>query len=96
MCMGIDVGEASCQEARKCLDSLWENVTAELYCEDVQKIEVGNFEPFDIVLCINSLYFVTSLDTVLSNCLKLLKAKGKGYRWCNLNFTVFVILYYSR
>ena len=51
---------------------------AKLFCEDVQKMEVGAFEPFDMVMCINLLYFVTSsLETVLSNCLKLLKVKGK-------------------
>ena len=76
--VGIDVGEASCQEARKSFESLRENVMANLFYEDVQKMEVGAFEPFDMVMCINLLYFVTSsLETVLSNCLKLLKVKGK-------------------
>ena len=74
--VGIDVGEASCQEARKCFESLRENVTAELCCEDIQKLEVGAFEPFDLVLCIHSLYYMSSLETAFNNCLKMMKEKG--------------------
>ena len=76
--VGIDVGEASCQEARKCFESLQENVTAELCCEDIQKLEVGAYEPFDLVVCVKTLYYMSSLETALSNCLKLLKEKGKS------------------
>ena len=74
--VGIDVGEASCQEARKCFESLRENVTAEICCEDIQKLEVGNFKPFDVVVCINSLYYMSTLETALNNCLKMMKEKG--------------------
>lgn len=86
--VGIDMGEASCQEARKSFESLQKNVTAELCCDDFQKLEVGVFEPFDMVLCIHSLYYMSSLATALNNCLKMMKERG-NYKLVSPSFQVF-------
>ena len=73
--VGIEINELSCHEARQTFKPLTE-VTTEIRMGDIQQLEMTDLEPCDLVICVNTLYYVTSLDTALRNCLKLVKPKG--------------------
>jgi 2-polyprenyl-3-methyl-5-hydroxy-6-metoxy-1,4-benzoquinol methylase len=73
--MGVDVNEVSCQRARELLASL-SNVEAEVLVRDIEQLAVADIKPFDLVIAVKILYYVNSLEAVLSNAIRMTKPSG--------------------
>lgn len=76
--MGVDVNEVSCQRARELLAPL-SNVEAEVLVRDIEQLAVADIKPFDLVIAVKSLYYVNSLEAVLSNAIRMTKPSGKHH-----------------
>lgn len=55
--------------------SISEGVT--LIKADIQTMNTDNIEPFDMILTVNTLYYVASLELALGAAARLLKGNGK-------------------
>jgi SAM-dependent methyltransferase len=73
--MGVDVNEVSCQRARELLAPL-SNVEAEVLVRDIEQLDVADIKPFDLVIAVKILYYVNSLEAVLSNAIRMTKPSG--------------------
>ena len=76
--MGVDVNELSCQKARELLAPL-SNVEAEVHTGDIEQLDVADIKPFDLVIAVKTLYYVNSLEAVLTNALRMIKPSGEHH-----------------
>ena len=73
--IGVDVNEMSCQIAREQLSPL-KGVRFEVLAKDFQHVSPADIEPCDLLIAVHALYYVSSLKTVLSCALKVIKRSG--------------------
>ena len=76
--IGMDVNEFSCQRARELLAPL-SNVEAEVHTRDIQQLDIADIQSFDLVIAVHVLYYVTSLEAVLSTVLQMIKPNGEHH-----------------
>ena len=73
--VGVDVNTFSCKKARELLEPL-ENVDATLVAADMLNLDPLEFQTFDFIFAVHSLYYVTSVEKALTAILSLLKPSG--------------------
>ena len=73
--LGVDVNELSCQTARETLKPI-QGVKVEVMQCDLQKLSPGDLKPCDLIIMVHVLYYVETIQPVLSYTLKLLKPAG--------------------
>ena len=76
--LGVDVNELSCQRARELLAPL-SNVEVEVHTTDIQQLDVADIQRFDLVIVVHVLYYMTSLEAVLSTVLRMIKPDGEHH-----------------
>ena len=69
--MGVDVNTFSCTR-----ELLEENVDATLVAADMLNLDPLEFQTFDFIFAVHSLYYVTSVEKALTAILSLLKPSG--------------------
>ena len=74
--LGIDVNATSCQSAQKRLRSL-QNVAVTILDKDIVTLNTVEIEPFDMVIIVHVLYYISSLESALRNAKILTKNNGK-------------------
>ena len=75
--IGVDINEFSCRRARRLLQTV-QNVEAELITADIQDLDVEELHPCDLVIAVQTLSYMTSIEKALTVALKLLKPTGIG------------------
>ena len=76
--MGVDINELSCRRARELLVPL-SNVEADIYTRNIQDMSVADIQPFHLVIAVHVLYYMTSLEAILTKVLRMVKPNGKHH-----------------
>ena len=74
--LGVDINEFSCGRARRLLQTV-QNVEVELITADIQELDVEELRPCDLVIAVQALCYMTSVEKALTTALKLLKSSGR-------------------
>lgn len=76
MILGIDLNASCLQLAQTKLSSL-NNISVTVMEYDIQTMSTDGIEPFDMIVTVNTLYYISSLGLALNSARNLLKKNGK-------------------